>query len=186
MRLKALMLTLLVAGLTASIAFAGGPPPGKGNGNGKGKGAVAAATTSGSTSSSTTTTTPAAPGKGKGAAKKPACTPSRQVNLSGTVAADPSGGSFALAVTSGNANGKALAGKQLTVDASTAKVVEHGRKTVADLAKGDRVLVKAKTCQAVDAAATFVASQVVVLGAKTTSTSSSSSTSSTTSTTTPA
>ncbi|HSP70809.1 MAG TPA: hypothetical protein VLN26_00470 [Gaiellaceae bacterium] len=183
MKLKALMAALLVAGLSASIALAG-PPPGKSNGDANGKGGVAVAASTSSSTSSTTSTTATRPGKGKGAAKKPACTPNRQVNLSGTLAADPTGGSFALAVTGGNAFGKSLKGKQLTVDASHAKVVKHGQKTVAALAKGDRVRVKAKACQPVDAAATFVAMQVVVLGAKGSGggTSSTSSTSSTTST----
>ena len=165
MRLKALLLTLFVAGLTASIAIAA-PPPGKGK------------PTSSSSVSSTTTTT----AKGKSAAKKPACTPRKQVNLVGTLAADPAAdGTFGLAVTSGNANGKKLAGTQLTVDASHAKVVKQGKKTVAALKSGDRVQVKAKTCTAVGATAPFVATQVVVLGAKSTSTTSTVASSTTTS-----
>ncbi|MGZ4353029.1 MAG: hypothetical protein ACXVZ4_05755 [Gaiellaceae bacterium] len=184
MKLKALMAALLVAGLTATVALAG-PPPGKGNGNSNGKGkpgATVAASTSSSTSS-TTSTTATRPGKASGASNRPACHPNKQVNLSGTLAADPTGGSFALAVSGGNAFGKSLKGKQLTVDASNAKVVKHGQKTVAALAKGDRVQVKAKACKPVDEAAVFVATQVVVLGAKGSADDGTSSTSSTSSTT---
>jgi hypothetical protein len=74
MKLKALLLTLLVAGFVTSIAVAG-PPPGKGHDKGdkagKNSGAPALTATTTTTGTSTTTTTTTA--KGKKAAKVMLC-----------------------------------------------------------------------------------------------------------------
>lgn len=59
--------------------------------------------------------------KGKSATAKP-CRPSVELELAGTVAAAPSGGSLAVLVTKGGAQGQQLNGKQLTLDLSQAKV----------------------------------------------------------------
>lgn len=188
MKLKALLLALVVAGLTASYALADDGGHGKGKGK-SGHGLVA------STSADTTTTTGddadgdddgAHEGKAKAKAKQETCRPSFSVNLAGKVATAPSADSFALLVSKGNAHGRKLAGKQLTVDASHAKVVKHGKRKAADLAAGDRVLVKARACvDLAEGTVSVVARQVVVLGGKHddgSSTSTSTSTSTTTST----
>ena len=88
MKLKALLLALVVAGGTSSLAVAG-------NGHGKGDDNAKAAK-----------------------AKKADCRPSIQVELRGTVAAAPSGSALAVLVSKGGAQGASLAGKQVTLDVS--------------------------------------------------------------------
>ena len=109
MKLKALAFALVLAALPASVALAD-----NGHGKGHGKhGAVALA-------SSTSTTT----GDDAGSTGRPKpCRPSIQLELAGTAASAPSGGSLALLVTKGGAQGQQLNGKQLTLDVSGAKVV---------------------------------------------------------------
>jgi hypothetical protein len=164
MKLKAFILTLFLAAATASVALAD-----DGHGKGKGHDAVAAST---STTGSTTTTTGDEHGKSDehkadAAKKHDACKPSFSLNLQGTVAAAPTATSVAVLVVKGNGHAKALAGKQVTVDASTAKVVKQGQKKLADLVAGDRVEVKARACANADLTTlSLVATQIVVLGAK--------------------
>lgn len=76
--------------------------------------------------------------KGTSSAAKP-CRPSVELQLAGTVAAAPSGGSLAVLVTKGGAQGQQLNGKQLTLDVSQAKV----RGT---LAQNAAVRVHARAC----------------------------------------
>jgi hypothetical protein len=211
MKLKALILALCLAAATASVALADdGHGKGKENGSGKGAGGAvtqAAASSTSSTTGSVTTTSAekehgkSAEHKGDDAKKAGAtCKPSFSLNLHGSVAAAPAGTTVAVLVAKGNGHAKGLAGKQVSVDASGAKVVKKGKKAVADLAVGDRVEVKAKACANADLTKlSIVATQIVVLGAKgkdddddrakttstTSTTASTSSTSSTTSTTTP-
>jgi hypothetical protein len=105
MKLKALLLALFLAGLTASLALA---DPGK-HGE-KAKGAAAAK-----------------------------CRPSIELELAGTAASAPSGGSLAVLVSKGGAEGAQLAGKQLTLDVSQAKL--HGQ-----VAAGAPLRVHARAC----------------------------------------
>lgn len=128
MKLKALLLVVFVAGLTSSLALA---DPGKGHGD-KGKGRDAAVST---TTGSTTSTTSDSGARGKSAK----CRPSIELELAGTAAGAPAGGSLALAVVKGGAQGAQLAGKQLTLDVSQAKL----RGTIAS---GTLVRVHARAC----------------------------------------
>ena len=120
MKLKALLLALFVAGLTASFALADpGHDHGRGKPEGKDAGPLAASATSDS--------------------KAPKCRPSIELELAGTVASAPSGGSMALLVTKGGGQGQSLAGKQVTLDVSQANV--HGTPT-----SGQPVRVHARAC----------------------------------------
>ncbi len=99
MKLKALMVAVFVAGLTASFALADDGGHGKRNAN---------------TASTATTTT----GKKTGPA---ACRPRIELEVAGTVASS-SGSSLAVLVSKGGAQGAQLKGKQLTFDLTGAKV----------------------------------------------------------------
>jgi hypothetical protein len=97
----------------------------------------------------------AAPPEGKGKPDKTGdnCKPKVAVVLKGTLATTPGASATALSVdvTSGNRWGRAyVEGTGLTsvaVDAKT-KVRRQGKKTLADLLAGDRVLVQARACKA--------------------------------------
>jgi opacity protein-like surface antigen len=89
------------------------------------------------------------PGKGKPATTGEGCKPKVTVVLKGTVAT-ASATSLAVDVTRANRWGRAYAtaGSALvTVNADT-KVRRNGKKTLADLVVGDRVLVQARACKA--------------------------------------
>ncbi|HET8605825.1 MAG TPA: hypothetical protein VFL66_02235 [Gaiellaceae bacterium] len=146
MKLKAFAFALLLAALPASVAFAD---------NGHGKHGAAALTSS--TDSTTTTTTGDDGGSTRRA--KP-CRPSIQLELAGTAASAPSGGSLALLVEKGGAQGQQLNGKQLTLDVSGAKVEGTA-------AAGGSVRVHARACvDLVAGTVKIVASQVRFAGAK--------------------
>jgi hypothetical protein len=117
MKLKALLLTLVVAGASASYALA---DDGHGHGRkGKDDGRTAAA-------------------------RAKHCRPAIELELRGTLAAAPTATSVAVLVTKGGAEGQSLAGKQLTLDTTGARV-DGG------LASGASVQVKGRAC--VDVAA---------------------------------
>ena len=120
MKLKALFLALLVAGLTASFALAKDGP-----GQGQDKRYHGASTL------------PANAGSEHG--KSPKCRPSVELEVRGSVASAPSGGMLALAVAKGGSQGVSLAGKQLTFDVTDAKLP-------AGLAQGDLVQVHGRAC----------------------------------------
>jgi hypothetical protein len=123
MKLKALLLALFVAGLTASFALAD-------DGHGKGdKGKSEDRTTSVRRSEDT---------KGDRATTA-RCRPSVEVELRGTVAAAPTASSLVVLVTRGGAEGASLAGKQLTFDTT-------GARKPSALASGDLVQVKGRAC----------------------------------------
>jgi hypothetical protein len=95
MKLKALVLALFVAGLTASYAVAG-------NGHGNGP----------KTGTATTKAHPAKP-----------CKPKIELQASGTVSSyDANAKSLVVAVAKGRAQGAKLDGDSLTIDASKARV----------------------------------------------------------------
>lgn len=145
MKLKAFAFALLLAALPASVALAD---------NGHGKHGAAALTSS--TDSTTTTTT----GDGGSRHRAKPCRPSIQLELAGTAASAPSGGSLALLVKKGGAQGQQLNGKQLTLDISGAKVEGTA-------AAGGAVRVHARACvDLVAGTVKIVASQVRFAGAK--------------------
>jgi branched-chain amino acid transport system permease protein len=167
MKLKALLLALFVAGLTASFAMADNGH-GKDGDKGKGKGKSedrAAALVAG------------AKDDDDRRSKTATCRPSIELELKGSVASI-SGASVAVLVTRGGAKGASLAGKQLTLDASAAR-------KPASLKAGDSVKVDARAC--VDIAAgtvKLVAEKISLRKAEDGKTTSSSTSSSTTTTTT--
>jgi hypothetical protein len=93
------------------------------------------------------------PGKGKPSPSGPGCKPMVSVVLKGTLAATPGPAATSLSVnvTSANKQGKAWVSAtqpvSVGVDAKT-KIRRQGKKTVADLLSGDRVLVQARVCKA--------------------------------------
>ena len=89
------------------------------------------------------------PGKGKPAPTGEGCKPKVTVVLKGTLAS-ASATTLGVTVTRGNrwARAYVTAGTaSVAVDATT-KVRRQGKKTLADLATGDRVLVQARVCKA--------------------------------------
>lgn len=174
MKLKALIATLFVAGLAVSVAIAA-PPPGKGHRKGERDGVAASSTTdstSTSTSDSTSTSTEEQKGKGRGRGKQSgtACRPTVSFVLKGefvsaTVATDGSG-SFALLVKRANKHGRALVGKQVTVETGPfTKMKRRGHASLGQLAAGDRVVAQVRACKvggdATAASAKLYASRVV-------------------------
>jgi hypothetical protein len=122
MKLKALLLALFVAGLTASFALAD-------DGHGKrDKGKSEDRTTSVQRSDDT-----------KRDRATTRCRPSVEVELRGTVAAAPTASSLVVLVTRGGAEGASLAGKQLTFDTT-------GARKPSALASGELVQVKGRAC----------------------------------------
>jgi hypothetical protein len=90
------------------------------------------------------------PGKGKPATTGEGCKPRVTVVLKGSLAS-ASASSLTVTVTSGNrwARAYVAAGSAaVTVNPTTTKVRRQGKKTLADLVTGDRVLVQAKVCKA--------------------------------------
>lgn len=86
------------------------------------------------------------PGKGKPPATGAGCKPKVTVVLKGTLASAP----LNVTVTKANRWGRAYVSASavtVTVNADT-KVRRQGKKTLADLELGDRVLVQAKVCKA--------------------------------------
>jgi hypothetical protein len=89
------------------------------------------------------------PGKGKPATTGEGCKPKVTVVLKGTLVSAPAA-SLTVTVTRGNRWARAYvsAGSaSVTVDGTT-KVRRNGKKTLADLVTGDRVLVQARVCKA--------------------------------------
>jgi hypothetical protein len=89
------------------------------------------------------------PGKGKPAPTGEGCKPKVTVVLKGTLAGAPAG-SLNMTVARGNRWARAYVSAgtaSVTVD-STTKVRRNGKKTLADLVTGDRVLVQARVCKA--------------------------------------
>jgi hypothetical protein len=126
MKTKVLLVSLVVLGLSASVAIAA-PPPGKGK--------------------------PASPGNsvtaGKPSPTGTACKPKVTVVLKGTLTS-VSAGSLGMTVTQGNRWGRAYvtAGTATVTVIDDTKVRGNGAKGVADLAVTDRVLVQARVCKA--------------------------------------
>jgi hypothetical protein len=144
MKLKALILTLFVAGIASSYALAG-PPPGKGK----------SSTTADATTTQTTTQSGA-----------PACKPTVSFILKGaveTVAAD----SFTMKADKGNSHFRKL---KLTNPVSVkvdAKTKFNGHRKLADLKAADRVNVQVRGCKKADAATlVLLARRVTVQSAK--------------------
>jgi hypothetical protein len=126
MRLKVVVMGVVAALLSVSVAVAA-PPPGKGKPQ----------------------TVPPS-GKGKPQATGPNCKPMVTVVLKGTFTGI-SGTTLTMAVTSGNRWARAYvsAGSaNVTVDPSMTKVRWNGQKELTDLVKGDRLLVQARACKA--------------------------------------
>lgn len=89
------------------------------------------------------------PGKGKPAPTGDGCKPKVTVVLKGTLAS-ASATTLSVTVTRGNRWARAYVSAgtaSVAVDATT-KVRKQGKKTLADLATGDRVLVQARVCKA--------------------------------------
>jgi hypothetical protein len=110
------------------------------------------------------------PGKGKPTTTGEGCKPKVTVVLKGTLAS-VSASSLGVTVTRSNRWGKAYATAgtaSVTVNDGT-KVRRKGKKTLADLVVGDRVLVQARTCKAdlaEDATPALTAVRVVAHPAK--------------------
>ena len=117
MKLKALLLALFVAGVSASFALA---DDGHG-GHGKGRDDDERTTTRTTTLRTAT------------------CRPSIELELRGTVAAAPTSTALAVLVSRGGAEGASLAGKQLTLDTT-------GAAKPTSLASGNAVRVHARAC----------------------------------------
>jgi len=90
-------------------------------------------------------------GKGKPPTTGPGCKPRIMVVLKGTLASAPGASSISVNVTHANHHGLAFAKASqplsILVDAKTV-VRRQGKKTLADLVSGDRVLVQARACKA--------------------------------------
>ena len=89
------------------------------------------------------------PGKGKPAPTGDGCKPKVTVVLKGTLAS-ASATTLSVTVTRGNRWARAYVSAgtaSVAVDATT-KVRKQGKKTLADLVTGDRVLVQARVCKA--------------------------------------
>jgi hypothetical protein len=167
MKLKALLLALFVAGLTASMAFAD-DGPGKGKGNDKGKRG------DDSRLATATTSARADDDDDDDRGKRVTCRPSIKLELRGTVAATPTAAAVAVLVTRGGAEGASLAGKQVTFDVSQAR-------RLPTLAQGDTVAVHGRACVDIVAGTVkLVATEVERKRADRTTTSSTSSTTTTT------
>jgi len=89
------------------------------------------------------------PGKGKPATTGEGCKPKVTVVLKGSLAS-ASASSLTVTVTRGNrwARAYVAAGSAAVTVNATTKVRRQGKKTLADLLTGDRVLVQAKVCKA--------------------------------------
>ncbi|HVC86805.1 MAG TPA: hypothetical protein VNC40_05175 [Gaiellaceae bacterium] len=145
MKIKALALSLFVAGLGASYALA---DSGHGHGHGHGKPGSTTATIS----STEQTTTAAEHGKGR----KTGCRPVVSFVLNGTfVAVGADGSSFSMTVTHANHFGQTLgAAPTVTTDAET-RIRRAGKVvSLADLQAGDRLNVQLRGCKAVAAGTT--------------------------------
>lgn len=120
------------------------PPPGKGKPLQPGKS---------DQQSTTTTTSTTETAKGKPPKTGVGCRPRVALVLKGTLATAPGGAGTSLSVnvTQGNhhaaAYAKAAQPTSILVDAKTV-VRRQGKKTLADLVSGDRVLVQARACKA--------------------------------------
>jgi hypothetical protein len=148
MKLRLMLVCLVALGLSASVAIAA-PPPGKGK--------------------------PASPGNsataGKPSPSGPTCKPKVTVVLKGTLTS-ASATALGVDVTRANRVGRAYvegtAETSVAVDTTT-KVRRQGKKTLADLVVGDRVLVQARMCKADlknDAMPALTASKVIAHPAK--------------------
>ena len=155
MKLKALLLALFVAGLTASYALAD-------DGHGKGRDEHGHAQKAVATTTTSVTR----------------CRPAIELELRGTLAAAPTATSVAVLVTKGGAESQSLAGKQLTLDVTGARVASG-------LAAGATVQVEGRACVDIAAGTVKLVAQSVQAkgGVATTTTTSSSTTLSTTTTT---
>lgn len=131
MKLKALLLALFVAGVTASFALADSGHGKSGDHRGSDNRAPVTSTTA-------TTTVRADDDADKGKSKS-ICRPKIELELAGKVAAGPSATALALLVVKGGAQGASLAGKQLTLDVS-------GLKKPVAVRQGDSVRVHARAC----------------------------------------
>ncbi|HEX4747796.1 MAG TPA: hypothetical protein VFU99_13040 [Gaiellaceae bacterium] len=88
--------------------------------------------------------------KGKPPSTGPGCKPRIAVILKGTLAGAPGANAISVKVSSANRWGRAYVGgadKSIGVTADT-KIRRQGKKTLADLKAGDRVLVQARVCKA--------------------------------------
>ena len=143
MKLKALLLALLVAGVCSSAALAEkGPAPDKGKPE-------------------------AAAEHGKGHGKRDACHPSVSLVLKGTFVSAGTD-SFVMTVKKANKHGRFFAGKDapVTVNAET-KFRRGGEAKLTDLQKGDRLNVQVRACKNADSSKlVLLAKRVVAQPAK--------------------
>lgn len=154
MKLKALLLALFTAGFGVSIAVAASPA------------AVDRGNPETTTTTSTGGTTTSEAKKGKGHAKKAAaCKPAAKILLSGTFVA-PGAGGFAMTVSGGNKPAKAWKGKQATVLVDDQTRFKGKKRSLAELAAGDRLSVQGYGCKADAAAGSVLARMVMSKGPK--------------------
>lgn len=153
MKLKALLLALFAAGFAVSIAAAASPAAVE-----KGKPTVSVATTGTDTTGATTTTESK---KGKGHRKRAvACKPAKKILVKGEFDAAAANG-FSMKVTGGNKAAKALKGLQATVLVDGHTRFKGTKRSLAALAKGDRVAVQGYACK-VDAATGAILARMVM------------------------
>ena len=127
MKVRSFVIALVVASVAVSAAVAA-PPPGKGKPEGVGK--------------------PETAGQGKPSTTGVACKPKVSVVLKGTLTST-STSSLGVDVTHTNRWGRAYDETTAAVAVNEAtKVRRQGKKTLADLVVGDRVLVQARVCKA--------------------------------------
>ena len=159
MKLKSLLLALFTAGFAVSIAVAASPAAVE-----KGKPTVSVAATGTDTTGATTTSESK---KGKGHAKKAAvaCKPAAKILLKGEFVAAAANG-FAMTVSGGNKPAKAWKGKQATVLVDDKSKFKGKKRSLAELAAGDRLNVQGYACKADVAAGTVLARMVMSKGPK--------------------
>ena len=141
MRVKVLLVTLLVAGISASVAVAA-PPPAKGK---RDEGALRSH------------------GKNKGQAARvgATCRPRVSLVVKGFVVSIGSD-SLVVDVRRANRHGRALVGKQVTISVvARTKIRRMGKAELSELEAKDRVKVQVRACKRADVAASLVAKHVV-------------------------
>lgn len=158
MKLKALLLALFTAGFAVSIAVAASPAA-----VAKGKPSVSVASTGTDTTGTTTTSESR---KGKGHAKHAvACKPAKKILVKGEFDAAAANG-FSMKVTGGNEAAKALKGLQATVLVDDHTRFKGKKRSLAALAKGDRVAVQGYACKVDATTGAILARMVMTKGPK--------------------
>lgn len=156
MKLKALLLTLFAAGFAVSIAVAATPTAVE-----KGKPTVSVATT-GTDTTGTATTSESRKEHAKQAA---ACKPAKKILVKGEFDAAAANG-FSMKVTGGNHAAKALKGLQATVLVDDHTRFKGKKRSLAALAKGDRVAVQGYACKVDATTGAILARMVMTKGPK--------------------